>query len=216
MNEILNEIDLAVESAQYVDGFENIYERKKHLSLEEMTSEYISKITKMSAFFTKAEAEIAGLLTNAENEKVKTLKDFGNYYGIAFQIVNDVADFIPSKKYQTVGKNENDTHNDLLLGKLTLPIIYGLHNGSKNEKNRLVYVLENKSATNEELLQISKDLVNNGGIEYSKKFARNYMNEAHRCLKIFPKNTRRYFSESLSIFRNNKYYKELDLLKLSY
>ena len=64
---------------------------------------------------------------NASMEAVEAAKKFGQNLGIIFQIRDDIFDYYDSKE---IGK---PTGNDMVEGKLTLPVIYAL-NSTGNEQ----------------------------------------------------------------------------------
>lgn len=64
---------------------------------------------------------IGGLIGNATDEQLKALSDFGYWFGLAFQITDDILDEIgdPEKLGKSVGKDRQQK-------KLTYPMVFGL------------------------------------------------------------------------------------------
>jgi octaprenyl-diphosphate synthase len=84
--------------------------------LDQTFAQYIERVAaKTAALFTLA-TESGSVLSGAPEESVKILHDYGYNLGIAFQIVDDILDFVGSEK--EVGK---PVGADLAQGTFTLP-----------------------------------------------------------------------------------------------
>lgn len=81
-------------------------------------SDYLDRISKKTASLFAAAAEAGAVLSKAPEEHIQALRRYGMNLGIAFQIVDDVLDFVGSP--EEMGK---PVGNDLLQGTLTLPAI---------------------------------------------------------------------------------------------
>jgi len=92
--------------------------------------EYIKIITGKTAGLISAACRIAGLLAELPAEKVQALTDFGHYIGIAFQMLDDILDYVANES--ELGKKLG---KDLMEGKITLPLIELLRKA--NEKRML-------------------------------------------------------------------------------
>lgn len=80
--------------------------------------DYFARISKKTAALFGSAAEAGAVLSGAPEEHVQSLRSYGMNLGIAFQIVDDILDFIGSS--EEMGK---PVGNDLLQGTLTLPAI---------------------------------------------------------------------------------------------
>lgn len=87
-------------------------------------SEYIEIAIKKTATLFAASAECGALVAGATPLRVKALRDYGLYYGIAFQMLDDLLDFTASES--ELGK---PVGNDLRERKMTIPLILALENG---------------------------------------------------------------------------------------
>jgi geranylgeranyl pyrophosphate synthase len=85
-------------------------------SLEQTLDQYLEKISSKTASLFSLATESGAILSQAPEESVQVLKDYGGNLGIAFQIVDDVLDFISTE--EELGK---PTGSDLAQGTLTLP-----------------------------------------------------------------------------------------------
>ncbi len=80
--------------------------------------EYYRRIGSKTASLFSMACETGAILSLAPRESCLALKDYGNHLGIAFQIVDDILDFIGDKN--ELGK---PVGNDLMQGTVTLPAI---------------------------------------------------------------------------------------------
>lgn len=129
---------------------------------KEITEEaYYEIIRRKTAALFEACAAIGAESAGACCEDVEAAKQFGQNLGIIFQIRDDIFDYYDSKE---IGK---PTGNDMLEGKLTLPVIHAL-NATRDADMlaiaRKVKVREVSQAEIDRLVAFTKA---NGGIEYA-------------------------------------------------
>ena len=92
-------------------------------NLEQTREHYFQRISGKTASLFAMATESGAILSDAPEESVQILKNYGYNLGIAFQIVDDVLDFVGTEK--ELGK---PVGSDLIQGTLTLPamLILGL------------------------------------------------------------------------------------------
>ena len=83
---------------------------------------YYQIINNKTAALFEACAKIGAISAGATDEEVAAAAKFGQNIGMIFQIRDDIFDYFDSKE---IGK---PTGNDMVEGKLTLPVIYALNN----------------------------------------------------------------------------------------
>jgi len=88
--------------------------------------QYFDVIARKTAYLFSACCEIGALLGGADVRTQSMLRDYGMNLGIAFQLVDDLLDFIGSE--EVLGKPAGA---DLLEGKVSLPLIFLLQRKSK-------------------------------------------------------------------------------------
>lgn len=93
---------------------------------------YIEIAIKKTATLFAASAECGALVAGATPLRVKALRDFGLYYGIAFQMLDDLLDFTASEA--ELGK---PVGNDLRERKMTIPLILALESGDGDFREAL-------------------------------------------------------------------------------
>ena len=78
-------------------------------------------IDNKTAVLLSAACEIGAVLGNVDAEKRSALREFGHHLGMAFQLKDDLLDYVSTDS--TLGKN---TGIDFKEGKVTLPLIHTL------------------------------------------------------------------------------------------
>ncbi|GAB6184397.1 polyprenyl synthetase family protein [Thermodesulfovibrio hydrogeniphilus] len=141
--------------------------------------DYIKIITGKTAGLITAACRIAGILAKLSNEKLQALTDFGYHIGVAFQMVDDILDYVAEEKAlgKTLGK-------DLMEGKITLPLIELLKKA--DEKEEIVTILKKDNFSDEDLAKILNYLNKYNCISSSMQIAKNYVEKAKDSLKVFP------------------------------
>lgn len=137
---------------------------------------YYDVIKQKTAALFEACAGIGALSSGASEEDVMAAKQFGQNLGIIFQIRDDIFDYYDSKE---IGK---PTGNDMAEGKLTLPVIHAVNNGSDEDMKRLALKVKDHSVTAEEIASLVDYTKRMGGIEYAEKRMWDFHAEAQRFL----------------------------------
>ena len=89
---------------------------------------YLQVIRYKTAKLFEAATRIGAILSNATPEDEESIAAYGMHLGTAFQLTDDMLDY--SGDYHDTGKNLGD---DLAEGKPTLPLIYAMKTGSKEQ-----------------------------------------------------------------------------------
>lgn len=141
---------------------------------------YYEIIRQKTATLIAACCEI-GVLSNSNDEALaKKMQDFGTFTGMAFQIKDDLFDYLSSN---VIGK---PVGIDIKEQKMTLPLIHTLK--TANEKDRKYYFDTIKRYNNnpkrvKELIEFVK---NSGGLEYAIKVMKDFHQKAKDILNEFP------------------------------
>lgn len=96
-------------------------------NLEQTPDHYLERISCKTASLFATATESGAILSQAPEEKVEILREYGYNLGIAFQIIDDILDFIGTE--QEMGK---PTGSDLAHGTLTLPAMLLLERYPEN------------------------------------------------------------------------------------
>lgn len=142
-------------------------------------TEYFSVIESKTAALFEASARVAAIISGSSKDQEDSLANYAINLGTAFQIVDDILDYAGDAI--VMGKNLGD---DLLEGKVTLPILYLLNNGAASIKDILVKaIVEPANADTDLILDIVK---NSESLNYCKDMAQKYVEQAIHGLNIFP------------------------------
>ena len=124
---------------------------------------YYQVIKQKTAALFEACAAIGTSSAGADDETVENAKSFGRNLGIIFQIRDDIFDYYDQSK---IGK---PTGNDMVEGKLTLPVIYALNTTNDAEMIALAHKVKDGTVTKEEINRLVAFTKANGGIDYAEK-----------------------------------------------
>lgn len=122
---------------------------------------YYEIIKRKTAALFEACAAIGAESAGASHEDVEAARKFGQNLGIIFQIRDDIFDYYDSKE---IGK---PTGNDMIEGKLTLPVIYALKSTGNAEMMMLARKVKAREVKQSEINQLVAFTKENGGIEYA-------------------------------------------------
>ncbi|NQT34892.1 polyprenyl synthetase family protein [bacterium] len=147
-----------------------------HRDIESLTPEQIEdmlwkKTGALYEFCGRAGAMIG--IGSREDPRIETIAKFAALCGTAFQLQDDILGIIG--KEETLGK---PVGSDLREGKRTLVIYYAYQNAGNRDRERIMSILGNPSATNEEVtgtIQLLRDL---GGIDEVANRAKKLIEEA--------------------------------------
>ncbi len=134
----------------------------ENISNTEVSEEtYYEIIYRKTASLFEACAGIGALSVNASEDDIRMAKELGKAIGMTFQIRDDIFDYYDS---DAIGK---PTGNDMLEGKLTLPVIYAINNSNDEEMTVLVDKVKRGDANKEEIGRLVAFAKENGGIDYA-------------------------------------------------
>lgn len=133
---------------------------------------YYQVIKQKTAALFEACAALGAVSAGATESEVESARSFGRNLGIIFQIRDDIFD------YYDHGEIGKPTGNDMIEGKLTLPVIYALNTTQDEEMITLARKVKNGSVTDEEIARLVAFTKAQGGIEYADKRMRDFHAEA--------------------------------------
>jgi geranylgeranyl pyrophosphate synthase len=152
-------------------------------NLKQTREQYFKKISgKTASLFSLATASGA-ILSEAPEKSVKTLGDYGHHLGIAFQIVDDILDFIGTE--EELGK---PVGSDLTQGTLTLPAMLLLERYP--EDNPVKRRFENRD-DRDNIKQAIEMIRNSPIVDECYLVAAEYSARACRNLNELPENSSR-------------------------
>ncbi len=140
--------------------------------------DYFKRIYAKTASMFELATEAAGVLIGATETEIAALRQYGHDLGIAFQIMDDVLDFIGDATQ--VGK---PVANDLRQGIVTLPVIDYLD--AQPRDRRVDDLLRSGQHSDEVVLPIVADVRASGAVDRAVSEAREYVRAAQGRLAIF-------------------------------
>lgn len=164
--------------------------------------DYFQIISDKTACLFQASAELGAVLAHGRQTshpaQQKTMQQFGLLLGQCFQIADDVLDY--RSDGATLGKNIGD---DLSEGKVTLPLILALQQGSAAQQQLIRSVIEDNDPSRlDEVCAILDDL---DALDQSMDQAKALAEQAHRCLNTLPPSPHR---DALSVLVDHAIYRD--------
>ncbi len=142
--------------------------------------QYTDVIRAKTAVLMSAACEAGAILGAATKSQQQAMADFGMDLGIAFQLMDDILDYVATE--EEFGKSIG---HDLEEGKITLPLIHTLRNCTASERTMISSVVELDEMTLDNFRAVSGLVREYGGIEYTIKKARYYVNRCQSHLDLF-------------------------------
>ncbi len=141
---------------------------------------YLKRISRKTAILFAASCALGAACSKCDEALSKTLTKIGFYYGMIFQLVDDAKDYLCNDKEW--GK---PIKNDLSKGIITLPAIYACKN-NQYVALHLKQLTENKSISPENLSTLVNEILESGGIDYTRALIKKYHSRAKRYISMLP------------------------------
>jgi len=152
-------------------------EKARHLDITEEI--YFEVIRKKTASLIATCCEAGAISVGATNQR-ENMRKFGELVGLAFQIKDDIFDF------GSPGNIGKPTGNDIREQKMTLPIIYTINHGSKEDGSKLIDIIKNHNEESKKIKLAIQLVINNGGIKYAHQRMTELANEALKIIQPLP------------------------------
>jgi len=152
-------------------------------NLEQTRQQYLQRISGKTASLLSLVTESGAILSQAPEKSVEALKGYGYNLGIAFQIVDDILDFIGTE--EEMGK---PIGSDLAQGTLTLPAILLLERYPEDNPVSRLFQNEDRQRN----IELAMELVRNSSItQECYAVASDYCARACHNLSLLPDNASR-------------------------
>lgn len=151
--------------------------KTRKLDIDEET--YFRIISDKTASLIETCCTIGALSATEDKEKIDSMKIYGESLGIAFQIKDDILDYVG--KASLIGK---PLGGDIKEKKITLPLIYALKQAGNSEASHIIKLVKSGGKKNsvEDVINFVKS---QKGIEYAQETALEYANKAKTSLELF-------------------------------
>lgn len=158
-------------------------QKTRHLDLDEET--YFKIIADKTASLLATCTEIGAASASDRPELRTQMREFGELVGMAFQIRDDLLDYLGRRTL--LGK---PTGLDVKEKKLTLPLIHALRQADRKDARKALSIVKNGPATRE-LSWLMEFVEREGGIRYATETAERFADDAKRRLTILPESPSR-------------------------
>ena len=148
-----------------------------NISNTEISEEvYYKVIHRKTAALFESCAYLGSLSVGASEKALEAAKNFGHLIGMIFQIRDDIFDYYESKE---IGK---PTGNDMLEGKLTLPLIYALKHNPSDDMLALANKVKAGKIVADEIAVLVDFTKKSGGIDYAERKMDEIAEDARRYI----------------------------------
>ncbi len=168
--------------------------------LELSESQYIDVIRRKTAEFLAGCCRIGGYLVDAEELTLDVLEQFGRELGIAFQITDDLLDYLGDP--QLTGK-PNGT--DFREGFATLPLIHYYQHAPESERQRLLEEF-GTDIEPQRFTELREQIRLTGSLRYSEEVAERYRQSALKRLECLPNSSIRTTLQEVARFVTERKY----------
>ncbi len=162
--------------------------------LNTQKADYLDIVQAKTAKLFEACAHMGALLSHAPPAIEQAMRDYGLHLGTAFQLMDDVLDY-EADPTQT-GK---DLGNDLIEGKMTLPLIYALQRGRPEQVEILTQAIQQQPYQPQTFAVVLDILQVTGALKDSKALAVAELDKAKQALLVIPDSS---YKEALMLLAN--------------
>ncbi len=144
-------------------------------NLQLSLNEYVEVVMKKTASLFAASAECGAIMTAGSPLRVNALRNFGLYYGIAFQMKDDLLDM--TAQAEALGK---PVGNDLRERKVTIPLILSLEDGDAQFREQVTRFYGTQGEDN--IDGIIGEISRRGGFDRTREHIARYCQRAKMSL----------------------------------
>ncbi|NLN86952.1 MAG: heptaprenyl diphosphate synthase [Syntrophomonadaceae bacterium] len=141
--------------------------------------EYLRRIERKTALLISVSCQLGAMINGASREDVEALKRYGYYLGMAFQITDDILDFVAEE--DVLGK---PVGSDIRQGVITLPAIYALR--CSPHRVKLAAMLSSPESCASRAEEIVDLIIDSDGIDYAHYASHRFAERALRQLDHLP------------------------------
>lgn len=168
---------LAQASMRICEG--EIHQMFSCYNINQGLKDYMRRIELKTALLISVSCQLGAMIVNAGENEMLALKKYGYYLGMAFQITDDILDFVASE--EILGK---PVGSDIKQGVITLPAIYALKYDPQREQLRSWLSSPEKCISKAE--DIVKIVTESDGIDYAYQVSFKFLEKARQQLQFLP------------------------------
>ncbi len=151
---------------------------------------YINVVQAKTAALFAAATEVGALISNRTPEEEAAMRQFGDHFGVAYQLIDDTLDYAGFEL--ALGKTVGD---DFREGKMTAPVVFAVARARDEEKPFWRRVISQGRQEKGDFERACALMERDGAIEDTIECARGYTQKALDALSLAPQNE---FSEALA------------------
>ncbi|MEM0493320.1 MAG: polyprenyl synthetase family protein [Candidatus Thermoplasmatota archaeon] len=164
--------------------------------------EYMNMIEKKTGQLYWLAGKGGALIGKGSKEQVEKLSVYGLYFGIIFQIKDDLLNILTDQK--KLGKQS--IGSDIPNGKRTLMLIHALMKADESDKKEITSIVGNPEAKHEDILRIINIYKKYGSIDYAQKKIEEYRDKIKSCLDVLEPSESKDILEVLADYGVNRSY----------
>tara|TARA_B100001146_G_scaffold223831_1_gene239564 strand:+ start:136 stop:1119 length:984 start_codon:yes stop_codon:yes gene_type:complete len=164
------------------------FEQEETVSPED----YIEMIRLKTSILFGAAAYGGARIGNSNEEQARKLEEMATYVGLGFQIWDDYLDATASE--QVLGKPSG---SDIRQGKRTLLVIEALNRATKDDRQRLLDILDSNDNSDSDVLEVVQIMEKCGALKACHSLAKGYLEGVQDTLATYPDSEARQLFESL-------------------
>lgn len=142
--------------------------------------QYMRMIEKKTAQLYYLAGKGGALIGKGDSKQVENLAEYGTLFGLMFQIKDDLLNILTEQIIlgkQMIG-------SDILNGKRTLMLVHVLSEISESDKKKMMKVVGNEQADQQEVLGVIDMFRAYGSIDYAQNKLAEYRDSSKRCLEV--------------------------------
>jgi octaprenyl-diphosphate synthase len=160
---------------------------------------YLHVIHCKTAKLFESASQLGAVLAERPAAEEKALAAYGMHLGTAFQLIDDMLDYCASS--EEIGKNIGD---DLAEGKPTLPLIFAMNQGTK-EQNQMIR-LSIETGGLEFIDQVLDTIESTGALTYTARAAEREAEKAIDAIALLPPSPYKDAMTALAHFAAHRHY----------
>ena len=160
-----------------------ILQIQKTRSLDITEDDYLSVIADKTGSLIATSCAIGAASSTSSEEDIASLKSYGEFLGLAFQIRDDLLDYTGDSK-----KTGKQLGIDIKDRKITLPLIFALQNSDKGEQNKIKTILKSSKKRSVRSREVIDFVRQKGGLDYAAQVAEGFADKALESISHFPEN----------------------------
>ena len=163
--------------------------KARSMDLDEET--YFTIISYKTASLLAACTKCGAASVSEDSDRVEQMQVIGEQLGLAFQIRDDLFDFMPRGAGKPAGL-------DLKKKLVTLPMIHALRQAEGEDRRQVLRILRRGGKGRDDRKAVLAFAEKHGGLDYAKTRMHDCISQAHAVLETFPESPSRTAMHALS------------------